>query len=364
MQELSLQDVGLRLLAMDRDYVWKVAQAVMRRPEATIWPMLCTLQHLALINYEGRRYLAKTDPSQLPTTRSLEPDAVAASRHANKLFLDTARYVDGLVEHYVAIGQQHHRRFFDPARGRRGKLLDWLRSDLGITRYRQHLVGTTHTVHYNIGLPPEVFGTPTMGPRARAMSEGLAGFARPDPESSSEDHCWLDVVDEQEITTSDVKSSKFYGRAFGKNITPGITAALLSLQAACSTTDLLIGESPRLADGSWPVPVFKLRYITVFQTLESLKYLAETRGATIPALTISDSAPAQMVLSSGGRKLRNTLIHYGIKIAGTAQLPADRPLFGLVEHYLADMSYKQLCLVVDDLLRALNESFRERSAVS
>jgi hypothetical protein len=348
---------------MDRDYIWKVAQAVIRRPKATIWPMLCTLQHLALINYEGRSHLAKTDPSQLPTTRSLEPDAVAASRHANKLFLDTARYVDGLVEHYAAISRQHHRRFFDPARGHRGMLLDWLRSDLGIARYRQHLVGTTHTVHYTIGLPPEAFGTPTMGPRVRDMSEGLAAFARPDPESSSEDDCWLDLVDEQEITTSDVKSSKFYGRAFGKNVAPGITAALLSLQAACSTTDLLIGESPRLADDSWPVPVFKLRYITVFQTLESLRYLTETHGATIPALTISDSAPAQIVLSSGGRKLRNTLVHYGVKIPGTTQLPADRPLFGLVEHYLAGLSYEQLCVVVDGLLHDLNGSFRDWSAV-
>lgn len=325
--------------------------------------MFCTLQHLALINYEGRKYLERFDPGQLPAVPSLEGDAVRASRHANKLFLDTARYVDGVAEHYGLISKQHHDVFFADARGRFGRLLDWLRDDLGIVRYRQHLIGTTHTVHYNSGLPPEVFGLATMGQRMHEMARGMAAFAQPDPDSAAEGTvCWLDLVDEHEVESSDVKSLRFYGGVFAGKVPANMAAALISVQAACSTTDLLTGETPRLPDGSWPVPVLKLRYITLFQILESLKYLTEEHGMTLPG-PVFFSPEVQEVLSPGGRALRNTLVHYGVIIPGVASLPVDLPLFGLVEHFMGGLKYDELCTMVDDLLRDSSEFIREWSGI-
>ncbi|WP_155342056.1 hypothetical protein [Acrocarpospora corrugata] len=364
MPDLTPREAGLRLLALDRDYLWQVGQACIRRPQATVWPMLCTLQHLALINYEGRKYLERFDPGQLPAVPSLEGDAVRASRHANKLFLDTDRYVDGVAEHYGLISKQHHHVFFADARGRLGRLLDWLRDDLGVVRYRQHLIGTTHTVHYNSGLPPEAFGpAAAMGQRMHEMARGMAAFAQPDPDSVAEGTaCWLDLVDEHEVESSDAKSWKLYESVFAGNVPANMAAALISVQAACSTAELLTGETPRLPGGSWPVAVLKLRYITLFQVLDSLKRLAEVHGMALPGPEFF-SPEVQEVLSPGGRALRNTLVHYGVIIPRVTSLPADRPLFGLVELLMGGLKYDELCAMVDELLRDSSEFLRGWSGI-
>lgn len=325
--------------------------------------MLCTLHHLALINYEGRKHLEGADPEQLPTVPSLEEDAVEASRHANKLFLDTHRYVDGVAEHYGLISGQHHGIFFTDTRGRLGRLLDRLRDDLGIVRYRQQLIGTTHSMHYNSGMPPEVFGSSAMVQRMHEMARGMAAFAQSDSNSAAENTiCWLDLVDEHEVESSDAKSWKFYGNVFDGSMPANMAAALISVQAACATVELLVGESPRLPDGSWPVPVLKLRYITLFQVLDSLKRLAEQHGMVLPGPLLS-SSEVQEVLSPGGRRLRNTLVHYGVIISGVSSLPADRPLFGLAEHFMDGLNYIELCAMVDDLLRKSSEFLRGWSGV-
>jgi hypothetical protein len=361
--DLTLREVGLRLLAQDRDYLWRISHACIERPEASVWPLLCTLQHLALIGYEGRRYLAKVDPGQLPAGPLLEDDAVAASRHANKLFLDTERYVDGVAQHYGAISRQHHGAFFT-ARGVLSRSLDRFRDDIGIVRFRRRLIGTTHSVHYNSGLPPEAFGSfTTMGPRLGKIAQGLAAFAQPDSGSALQPMaCWLGLLDACDFKASDMKSEKFYQGAFAGRLQPDMAAALASLQVACSTTQLLTGETPRLLDGSWPVPVFKIRYITVFQVLASLKYLTEQYGMELPGSVLSQSK-AQEVLSPGGKALRNTLVHYGVRIPGVTTLPAGRPLFGLAEHFMAGLAYGELCTMVDDLLRELSEFLRGWSGI-
>ncbi|MEU8112797.1 hypothetical protein [Micromonospora sp. NPDC048947] len=363
MPDVTLREASLRLLAWDRDYLWRIGEACIGRPDATTLPLLSTLQHLALINYEGRRFLQQEDPGQLPHIPQLEAEAAAAARHANKLFLDTSGYLDGVIRHYAAIAGQHHRVFF-PADRPLGSLFDGFRRDLGVLRYRGHLIATTHTIHFNCGLPSEAFGSlDRMGPRLGAMAEGFGNFARVDIAASADArNYWLDALNENDFSFSNVKSHRFYGAAFSGDVEPDLVAALLSLQVACATVDLLTGQATRLPDGTWPIPVLKLRYVTLYQVLDSLRHLTQTRGTVLPALLLQQPS-AELVLSGSGRKLRNTLVHYGLRINGVSVLPGQRPLFGIVEYLLDGMTYGELNTLVDGLLRDACDLLRQWSRI-
>jgi len=329
---------------------------------------------MALFDYEARRYLGTEAPELLAHLPQREPEMVERSRHTAKRFLDTSRYVEGVAAHCDAITRRHRWAFLENVPFGTARLLGRFRNDLGLFRYRGALIGTTHSVHFNLGLPADAYDlddlAPSIGVPVREAARQFGEFALPSHEASAPELSWLDVIEAADLSCEDVKAALLYGSAFKRSLPPGLSAAVLSLQAACGAAGGLLGASPCPTTGAWPESVLKLRIVVCFQVLESLRRLVERHASDIGPEACADLSQfldepdVRQVLDGGGRRLRNTLVHYGLRGVADGDLRADIPLFGLVELFLGGLTYQQLCDLTDRLLVQLQDLLRGWSQVA
>jgi hypothetical protein len=372
---ISARDVSLALVRFDRDYLYRVGSAATRRPttESSL-PLLCTFEHMALIDYEVRRYLGAEAPELLAHLPPREPEVVERSRHAAKRFLDTSRYVEGVAAHCDAITQRHRWAFLENVPFGTGRLLRPFRNDLGLFRHRGVLVGTTHSVHFNLGLPAEAFDfndlDRSIGVHIREAAQQFGELAQPDPGAGATNLAWLDVIDPADVSCEDVKAASFYRSAFAGSLPTGMAAAVLSLQAACGAAQGLLGLSPCPTAGVWTEPILKLRFVVLFQALESLRRLVERHSGVIGPEACAhlsqflNEPEARQIQAGGGRRLRNILVHYGLHDVDDSDLRGDRQLFGLVELCSGGLTYQQLCVLTDRLLAQLRQTLCGWSGVA
>jgi hypothetical protein len=169
---------------------------------------------------------------------------------------------------------------------------------------------------------------------------------------------------------NDVGATEYYERVFEGAGNADLNALLTVFRCMANFASNAVPLAA--ADGGIDYTEFKIRFITGYQVLSSLRLL---RGDAQRALSLRahtflarslDTAEAQLFLDPAAKPFRNTVMHYGLdtRVPASVVNLAD-PLFGLAPYYFpscsdaADLA-KALDRVLLDVAAALDE-WAERS---
>ncbi|MEU9286769.1 hypothetical protein AB0D57_19135 [Streptomyces sp. NPDC048275] len=318
----------------------------------------CTAPYVALFIYEARRKPQHIDPSAFANL-SVEAERICAnSRHSLKLFEDTKRKIDGLLDHFLKeIWAKHSRYFlgntwFPPAR--------LIETDLGIYGYGGRVVSTTHSAAFHLGIEAEhLFGNDGGAYIRRIMSEfgqcfGALGADLRSPGTRT----FVASLSGAELNSSDVRAHRYYGRVFNRRATPGMNGLLSDFRTRMNFVDSIVVAGSDVLDLEYTV--FKMRYIALYQVLSSLNVLKRdvfhysrlSPDSMAHVERIVGTPEAEVLLARQVRGFRNTLMHYNLLgDVDTDKVDLSAPLFGLVSNYFPDHDYRSLSEIVDRAIK-------------
>lgn len=330
--------VGQQGIANDVDYVSRLARDLIGRNDISPIVSLCMAPFYALIIKESLPKLQANDPALLTTLSQEVADIVARSRNALKLFEDKKpKEKSGISKNISYFREEiipaHSERFlgntwFPPAR--------FLETDLGLYRYGDRIVTTTHAATFYMGVDPrKLLGG--LDEEIRAVYEEYGIYfgrigARLD---ASGPETFVNHIPDGSVSLHDVRATKHYGRGFNGAATQDVNAVLTVFQAMMNFADtiLIAGADVRNLEYS----VFKFRYLTLYAVLASLRLLRDDASYSLTAASkdairsIVDSPEALVITQEGARPFRNTLMHYNLDSRiDSAQVDLAQPLFGIV----------------------------------
>lgn len=273
----------------------------------------CTIGFLSLFAYESHARLRELEPQlasaiQVTTDTS---DVMARSRHSLKLFEDTRRGIQGQLHYFGrTIIPTHEREFIGRVRV---PFLRVLARDLGIYYYDGRPIASTHSASFAVGLNPESLFRGGSTRLSKIAEEYGRYFAAWGAEHSEGATSFITAMDPDLIGDKDVRSASEYATRFNGRRTPQLNALLGVFEALINTADGLfsLDKSPESRQ-----TLLKMRYLSVYQVLRSLKRLLEerpselTRQSMVYTGSIVNDRSAQLVFGPGSRAFRNSLMHY------------------------------------------------------
>lgn len=275
------------------------------------------MNHFALSAYEGHRQLLRFDPVRAHAMAESTARITERARHSLKFFEDSKRGIDGQLEFFEAeIVPAHQKEFFGNTWLKSAEALE---TDLGIFRYHGAPVLTTHSATYSMGLEPGSMFSPQdrllMQDFGKEFWHYLVSIYSGPPTGIPDFMNSLDVEEFDLSDPEDLRSAEYYAKIFNGAATPGINALLVTFMVSLNFVDtVLVADQNR---ETLNYSIVKMRFVTLYQILRSLDLLRRERNAEltedsttfIDALLSSESAA--YLTSEAGKRLRNTLVHYG-----------------------------------------------------
>ena len=305
------------------------------------------LPHLCLIILEIYSYSnAKIDNSHLENIR------------AKAKFLDDNKIdIGGTITLLNDIRANHKNYFYSSHKGIFGRIKMFFQKDIGEFRYQGSFVGTTILYHYNISLSSKNASLLEFtGDKAyslgyeigqligAAVSSGFVKISN-EPRSTS-------MMREDLFRYKDYKSEKYFAHMFYSELTPGIAELLLAYLSMLNFVFLVLDP-----ENTNSFSLFKIRYITVFHVISSIRKLQGhfrkisllSNKSDIVFQNISSDSTSKLILSN--KNFRNTLVHYRLK-KNHQHLDKNKLFFGLVENSFDSHTAEQM----KDLVNAKIES--------
>jgi hypothetical protein len=302
---------------------------------ASILP-LCISPYLSLYVHESMAKLKTIDPAASALLSGGVQQIVARSRHSLKLFEDTKRGVEGQLDYFRDVLMQAHRdRFLGNVRLR---ALRFLETDLGLYRYSGHLITTTHAANFHMGQDPQALLAMT-GEEIQAIYQEYGSFVSTlGGQFGAHGQTFVSHLEASKFNhrEENVRSERYYAKIFDGPSNPDLNALLTVFQAMLNFVHMAnVGGS-----GVTEYSAFKIRFLTLYQVLGSLRILRDHQLRTLTNRSthfidkLLGSEYAQLILTPDAKPFRNTLMHYNLKSnVDTARVDAGAPLFGLVSIY-------------------------------
>jgi hypothetical protein len=330
--------VGQRGIASDVDYVSRLARDLMNRDDVSAIISLCMAPFYSLVIKESLPKLQVNDPALSTALSQNVADVVARSRNALKLFEDKKpKEKSGISKNikyfHEDIIPAHSERFlgntwFPPVR--------FLETDLGLYKYGDRIVTTTHAATFYMGIDPRrLLGGLAEEIRSVYEEYGIC-FAKMGARlDASGPETFVKHIPIGAVSLHDLCAVKYYGRAFNGSATQDVNAVLTAFQAMMNFADtiLIAGADVRSLEYS----VFKFRYLTLYAVLASLRLLNDDASYPLAAASkrvicdIVDSPEALVITRESARPFRNTLMHYNLDSRiDPSQVDLAQPLFGIV----------------------------------
>lgn len=317
---------------------------------------ICMAPYLSLFVHESYRKLGASDPA-LAALLSTDVEAIVErSRHTLKLFEDTHRYIDGQIDYFRDEILSAHTNYFlrkiwlPPARV--------FMKDLGLFSYEKRLILGTHGGNFFMGIEPSALFAKT-GAEMRGIYEKYGRiFRHLGARLDSGDATFMLNLDPQLFNQKpdDVRADKYYPSVFDGPQNPYLNAVLTVFRGMMNFVNSAITQA-----NDTDYTVFKIRFLTLYPVLESLKRLrAEQQSYSLTARSVSfignivDTAEAQVILNRTAKPFRNTLMHYNLNPhIDLARVDLAQPLFGLVPIYFPAHDVGSFAVMVD---RCINET--------
>lgn len=275
------------------------------------------MNHFALSAYEGHRQLLRFDPVRAHEMAESAARITERARHSLKFFEDTKRGIDGQLEFFEAeIIPAHQKEFFGSTWL---KPAEELETDLGIFRYEDAPILTTHSATYSMGLEPgSMFSNQNKSLTQDFVNEFSHYLAQMYSGPPADIPDFMKALDVEEFDLSDpedLRSAEYYAKIFNGAATPGINALLVTFMVSLNFVDtVLVADQNR---ETLNYSIVKMRFVTLYQILRSLDLLRRERSAelTEDSKTFIDdllsTESATYLTSDAGKRVRNTLVHYG-----------------------------------------------------
>jgi hypothetical protein len=304
-----------------------------------------TYNYLSLFIYESSRHLRARYPDLADELPVPSEEELARSRHSTKLFDDTKKGIEGVVDYFEnEIATAHTGAFLGNTKFR---FLRWLETDLGLYTYDRKVVGTTHGATFGTGVDPNTLVS-SGGPRyVGAIATDYGRFFSAFWDRSYElGPSFVDKLDVKKMRSMDVRASRYYARHFNGAATPGINALLAVFQASLNflSSMLPFDDLPESRQ-----TILKMQFITLYHVTSSLKILREQQAGDLNPQSVSfmsealDDHGLDFIAGDASRKFRNTLIHYGLHSGFALEdFVAGVPFYGLIEKYFRGWEYERL----------------------
>lgn len=325
---------------------------------------LCMAPYLSMFAHESYRKLETADPA-LATLLSAEVQAIVArSRHSLKLFEDTHRGITGQRDYFRNQIIPEHRAYFidrvwfPPARR-------WAK-DLGLFSYDKKVIATSHSATFHMGIGARA-QLSMKGGEMRGVYEQYGRYFRHlGARLDATDPTFMSSIDPHRFnqTIDDVRTEDYYPRVFNGATTPDLNAVLTVFRGMMSFVHSVVPAGSATDAASYTV--FKIRFLTLYQVLGSLRLLRDEQRSSLTnhSVTCIDTATgtpqAQLILQRSARSFRNTLMHYNLDSrVDTTRVRLDQPLFGLVPIYFPSYDAGTFAEMVDrcigDTMAAIEE---------
>lgn len=345
-------------VASDADYMGRLFRDFQTANDASISSItpLCMAPYFSLVLHEAKRKPQAIDPSVFDGFSAEAEEVCARARHSLKLFEDTQRHIDGQLRFFTDDILDKHSAYF------LGNTWLWLarrwEKDLGLFTYEGTLVTTSHAAAFHLGVEAEKLlrednGTYMLGIMQKLGRCFAALGARMDTQGGE---TFVRHLSGARLRAADVRASTYYAQAFNGVATPAINGVLTDFQVRMNFIDRIITAGADIRNLEYTV--FKIRYITLYQVLLSLKLLKEDARYPLSSSsnevleTILDTDAAHTIMGGTVREFRNTLMHYNLlKGADPAKVDLTQPIFGLVPQYFPAYTFEQLSELVDQCIR-------------
>lgn len=313
----------------------------------------CVSPYLSLYVHESLAKLKAIDPATSALLSGGVQQIVARSRHSLKLFEDTKRGVDGQLAYFRDVLMPAHRgRFLGNVRF---KLLRFLETDLGLYRYNGRLISTTHAANFHMGQDPQALLTMS-GADIQAIYQEYGHFvATLGGRHGTPGQTFVSHLDARKFNSheEDVRSERYYPKVFDGPSNPDLNALLTVFQAMLNFAHIANAAGSGATDYS----PFKIRFLTLYQVLGSLRILRDDQLRTLTSRSIQfinklvGSPEAQLILAPAAKPFRNTLMHYNLNSkVDKSRVDIRAPLFGLVPIYFPAYNAGTFAVAIDQCI--------------
>lgn len=357
-------------VASDADYIGRLLrdmQNVGRSNLAGVVP-LCMAPYYSLVLHEVRRKPQTIDPAVFDKFSAEAEKVCDRARHSLKLFEDTQRNIDGQLRFFKEDLLEKHSALFLgntwlPFARR------WER-DLGLFTYDGTLITTSHAAAFHTGADASKFLRDRKY-SVRIMQEVGQCFrtlgSRMDTQGAE---TFVRSLSGARVQPEDVLASTYYAKAFNGAVTEAaINVALTDFQVRMNFINKVITAGADIRNLEYTV--FKIRYVTLYQVLSSLKLLKEDARYPLPSSSsaaldsILDTDLVRVITDGAVREFRNTLMHYNLlKGADTMKVDLGQPIFGLVPQYFPGYDFAGLSEVVDTCIRETADALNSWAQLS
>lgn len=351
--------ISRRLVEMDVRFA--MALITMERDRSKECMQFAHLARLSLIAYEVGKFIERLPKAE--ETRWQYGTELAAARNSAK-FLNRKKQPEAILLEFAATAVAHRQWFV--TNNRIGRLLrnwDWLArrlvEDCAVVRYQGRLIVTSHLADHYGGLAPGADPSETqarfaeLGSFYAKVSRALEVDVPGDPFMQG----WAPA----EISYKDAQFEKVYSAMFPA--TPLASALALSI-LWCETNNLRLMYTHMDEGHGLFSSVAKLRFSgfrQVFESLYALNRSLQQNGQAahvVGALEeLLEHPHVQALRSDRARRLRNTLVHYGIDPTEVPSAHVNDPALAVVHAYGFGDSWTALNQTSEQASQVLDQFF-------
>ncbi|MHA1280382.1 MAG: hypothetical protein ACTSQ8_24695 [Candidatus Helarchaeota archaeon] len=315
--------------------------------------------YISLVIWESARYLSANLQDQNNLLKSIFEKQIQASRHRMKLFDNP----DELIQCIIWAREYHRELFIDTHTGILAPLKRAIQPDLGIYTYNKEYYGSSLLALVNLGFDIDLF--PTVAEfKSSETSKLFFDFGLFIGEYFSElisimgfsqfkYNFKLDMPCAALFHYVDKKANPFFENSFNGNKEADLNSVLFILYLSIS---FLVNVFDKFIISN-PEPYLKIKYITLYHIVESLKkvqniYRPKSKLSQLSINYLAEILSDQEIKSlTKNKSFRNTIVHYGIDANLHGQLNSQLPYYGLIEYYFSGMSFQEFNDLVDRQLR-------------
>jgi hypothetical protein len=365
---VTIQEIVIRQgISSDAVYVGRLIRDLTDPKCASFGPVvsICMTPYLSLFAHESYRKRSASDPALSALMSSDVEEIITRSRHTLKLFEDNQRWVDGQITYFRdEILPMHTNYFlgkirFPPARV--------FMKDLGLFSYDKKLIVNSHGATFYMGIEPEAWFTNTAEAERAVYEKYVRIFHHLGARLDSGDATFILSLDPQLFNQEidDVRADRYYPSVFDGPQNTYLNAVLSVFRGMMNFVNSVIVAGARANDIDYTV--FKIRFLTLYSVLESLKRLrAEQQSHRLAPRSVSfidrivDTAETQTIIARSAKPFRNTLMHYNLDPrVDVARVDVNQPLFGLVPIYFPSYDVAAFAAMVDQCINEVASKLEE-----
>lgn len=348
------RSVELELIKQDIGFYYDVMLNLASKQ--TIGIMIFGLMpYLSLFTVETYNYLQANFPQHANSILQEHKEIINASRMRVKLFDDTDKHVDGILELLKWIMEFSKEWHINGHVGLLAPLKRCLQDDLGVLFYDGHVIGSTHGGLFNAGYEKKDLPTTShkisdvLVPLSRSIGVALGQYlgqlcSLPEFAPNNIESVFLYNIEEEKMKYKDEKADKYFSTVFNGSKTVDMNFSLLMFLSTLNFMQYLFGN---VVVGT-PPTLLKLKFITLYHLISSLEKLKKYFYST--GMLSNDSKiyfqeileEEELMLLTKQKALRNILMHYSIRGIPEISLNISEDLFGLLQYYFDGKTYSEI----------------------